>query len=132
MEIRRFEFQSVVGYAESAPRFARLQVEENRDVGQETVYCRRIDFFYEVRAQTASVTLIRNGTVHVSVAHHEFASFERGLYDLAHELRSRRGVKIRFGDARHLVVFGVENDFADLLAYMGAARFTHVNRMLIC
>ena len=88
MKFRRFEFESVVGDAESAPCFARFQIEENRDVGQKSVYCGSVDRFDKIRAQTASITLIGYGTVNVSVAYHEFAALECRLDDLTHELRS--------------------------------------------
>ena len=81
MKFCRFKLQSVVGDAESAPRFARLQVEENRYVGKKPVDCGGVDFLYKIRTQSARITLIRNGAVNVPVAHHKFASFKRRLDD---------------------------------------------------
>jgi hypothetical protein len=93
-----------------------VEIEEQREVGEETLRAPHVEGGDVVGAQTAPVPLISQRGIHVAVAQHHLAVLQRRSDDLLHQVGAGRRVKQSLRPCRHAAMSGIEQHAADIFA----------------
>jgi hypothetical protein len=100
-----------------------VDVDQHGYIGLQALAGDPVEFEDSIRRETATAALIDERGVRKAVAQDSRAGFEGGADHLFHVLRPAGEVQQQFGARVNLGVDRVEQDAADLLADVGAARF---------
>ena len=108
---------------------ARIEREQQRQIGHRAVDGGRVQLRDRLHAQLAPRALIGDGRIDKPVAQDDLAALERRANDLAHMFAARGGIKQRLGFAAHRL-FRIENQRADILADGCAAGFARMHHFI--
>ncbi len=107
-----------------------VQVQEQREVGEETTCSPDVERDDVVVTEIPPVTLVGKRGVEIAVAEHYLPVRQRRPDDLIDQVRPRSGIEERLGARGHAMMPGVEQHVSDSLAHLCTAGFAaHKNHV---